>query len=766
MRNYIILNGTNSNTITGLLIQSLAPISKPLMRTEIEEIDGRDGDIITPLGFSAYDKQITIGLYGTYDINAIIAFFNSEGTVTFSNEPDKYYNYQIYDQIDFERLVRYRTATVTLHCQPFKFATTGESQTLDSGTPISAEGTNLVLEGSQLAPFSQFDLKGNTTQQTYSGKNLMDTYSFVGKNAAGTLTVSADGVLTLTGNTNSNGWCGINKDGTTLKDLAPNLVAGNTYYLYLQGNNLARTNIYLAGSAFGWERGTAHTITQSELNGSINIYGGYNTTTTFQIMITATSDNVYEPYVGGVPAPNPDYPQPVQVVTGENTVKIHGKNLIDVDFTSGTANGVTKTLNADGSITLNGHTTAAHGFYNISPLINFEAGKTYTLSVEVLSGSFTPYQSNTDFACVVTVGRDGNTNFGVNITGSTSATHTFQNQNSQAPYMWLNWTNNTTSTDAVFNNFTFRIQVEEGSTATSSEPYQEQSYPISLGSIELCKIGDYQDYIYKDGSDWKIHKAVGKAVLDGSVAPTATNTDATNTIRPRWESFLSPAPNSPAADRLLAKSNRFQAVSNWSADVEGIYYDEGSSSQVWLRISKTLASDQTQLVSWLQSNPVDLYYPLGLTSQTDTTITNAALIEQLDAIANQAHAYKTRTYVDSNAATGNVPHIIAATVVGSADGTVTNAGNIYSKPKLTIYGSGDVGVYLNGVQMLQIALGTLGNITIDTDLMEAYTSTIDNLQNRAVTGDYSNFKLAVGANKISFSGSVTSCIVENFSRWL
>lgn len=170
------------------------------------------------------------------------------------------------------------------------------------------------------------------------------------------------------------------------------------------------------------------------------------------------------------------------------------------------------------------------------------------------------------------------------------------------------------------------IQLEKGSQATSYAAYFEP--------IELCKIGDYQDYIYKDGSEWKIHKAVGKAVLDGSVAPTATNTDATNTIRPRWESFLSPAPNSPAADRLLAKSNRFQTVSNWSADVEGIYYDEGSSGQVWLRISKTLASNQTQVVSWLKSNPVYLYYPLGSTSQTDTAITNAALITQLGNVAS------------------------------------------------------------------------------------------------------------------------------------
>lgn len=123
MRNYITLNGKNSNEINGLLIQELPPISKPQIRTEVEEIDGRDGDIVTKLGFAAYDKEFTVGLYKDFDINEIIAYFNSEGTVVFSNESDKYYNYQIIDQIDFERLVRYRTATVRMHCQPFKYST-------------------------------------------------------------------------------------------------------------------------------------------------------------------------------------------------------------------------------------------------------------------------------------------------------------------------------------------------------------------------------------------------------------------------------------------------------------------------------------------------------------------------------------------------------------------------------------------------------------------------------------------------------------------
>lgn len=121
MIDYIELNGTKSTDVKGLIIQSLPPISKPKMRTSIEEIDGRDGDIVTKLGYAAYDKEVSIGLHGDFDIDDAISFFDSEGEVVFSNERDKYYRYQILDQIDFERLIRFRTATAKMHVQPFKY---------------------------------------------------------------------------------------------------------------------------------------------------------------------------------------------------------------------------------------------------------------------------------------------------------------------------------------------------------------------------------------------------------------------------------------------------------------------------------------------------------------------------------------------------------------------------------------------------------------------------------------------------------------------
>lgn len=152
--NYITINGVRSDTVRGLLIQSLPPITKPKMRTSIEEIDGRDGDVITKLGYSAYDKEVSIGLYGDFDIDDCIKFFDSEGNVVFSNEQDKYYRYTIIDQIDFERLIRFRTATVKFHVQPFKFSDVDKSISWSS---------NLIAVKDYESNSHSVDLKSHTT---------------------------------------------------------------------------------------------------------------------------------------------------------------------------------------------------------------------------------------------------------------------------------------------------------------------------------------------------------------------------------------------------------------------------------------------------------------------------------------------------------------------------------------------------------------------------------------------------------------------------
>ncbi len=137
--NYLVLNGKNSRYIQGLIISELPPVSKPLMRTQVEEIDGRDGDIVTELGFKAYDRIAKIGLSWNYDIDDVTDYFNSEGIVVFSNEPYLFYKYKIVSKIDYERLIRFRTANVTFHVQPFKYST------LETPLTFEPEGTSIEV---------------------------------------------------------------------------------------------------------------------------------------------------------------------------------------------------------------------------------------------------------------------------------------------------------------------------------------------------------------------------------------------------------------------------------------------------------------------------------------------------------------------------------------------------------------------------------------------------------------------------------------------
>lgn len=227
MISYIELNGEKSTNVKGLIIQSLPPITKPKMRTSNATIDGRDGDIVTKLGYAAYDKEVSIGLHGDFDIDDAIAFLDSEGEVVFSNEPDKYYRYQILDQIDFKRLVRFRTAKVKMHVQPFKydavdrtfdivnqFLHVGDYAAYRFGITVISSGGSIRVSGNatsdvdMVVPIESMSLSGSyTLTASASGsaagcalrlidgspsKSFGDSYMELRSNGDSTMTAAAD----------------------------------------------------------------------------------------------------------------------------------------------------------------------------------------------------------------------------------------------------------------------------------------------------------------------------------------------------------------------------------------------------------------------------------------------------------------------------------------------------------------------------------------------------------------------------------------------
>lgn len=227
MISYIELNGEKSTNVKGLIIQSLPTITKPKMRTSNATIDGRDGDIVTKLGYAAYDKEVSIGLHGDFDIDDAIAFLDSEGEVVFSNESDKYYRYQILDQIDFKRLVRFRTAKVKLHVQPFKydavdrtfdivnqFLHVGDYAAYRFGITVTSSGGSIRVSGNatsdvdMVVPIESMSLSGSyTLTASASGsaagcalrlidgspsKSFGDSYMELKSNGDSTMTAAAD----------------------------------------------------------------------------------------------------------------------------------------------------------------------------------------------------------------------------------------------------------------------------------------------------------------------------------------------------------------------------------------------------------------------------------------------------------------------------------------------------------------------------------------------------------------------------------------------
>ena len=142
----IIWKNKSSKEIEGLIITETPPISKPKMKVNKIEIDGRDGDIVEKVGYESYTKNIGIGLTRNFDIDEVIKYFTGEGELVISDEPDKVYIASIYDDVDYEKLLIMRKATVKFHVQPFKYLKDENKVSLNVTTQTSIDVTNQGLE--------------------------------------------------------------------------------------------------------------------------------------------------------------------------------------------------------------------------------------------------------------------------------------------------------------------------------------------------------------------------------------------------------------------------------------------------------------------------------------------------------------------------------------------------------------------------------------------------------------------------------------------
>lgn len=167
-------------------------------------------------------------------------------------------------------------------------------------------------------------VKGNTVQNSTKGYQLFD-FSKVISDGVNIVDYQKQ-TITIPAKTNNTGY------NQTLAELCPNIVAG-TYILSVTcSNSNAIKCIHLLESDKDINFNIACELTDEDINSKVAWYNAEttideNVISNFQIEKGSTAHD-YEPYTGGQPSPNPDYPQEVKGVS-EISGKIVGKNLFD-----------------------------------------------------------------------------------------------------------------------------------------------------------------------------------------------------------------------------------------------------------------------------------------------------------------------------------------------------------------------------------------------------------------------------------------------------
>lgn len=367
--------------------------------------------------------------------------------------------------------------------------------TSDSGTG------DLYLEDSVKYKIKMELNPSEIQQTTYNGYNLLNltdgTYSNNGVDA-----VVTNGVVTLSGTASANAFIDI--------PVAPDLTWTNTetYTVSAFNSSTASVNIRINTS------GTFDTQLNATNKTNTFTYGNEANMTTNKIILRVQSgaslsdfsftpmieigsgSATYEPYVGGMPVPNPLYPQDIHVTSGKNSITVCGKNLLDrstcednkgLVWVDGALFNETKSLTSD--------------LIRVAPnqelVMSYKAGIFFYDKNENYIGAL---QSD-----MTTIAKN-------NGAGATVNNFTVPNIDS-IYYMKLTFR---TGANGGIDLTTVNIQVENGSTATSYVPYQSQEYPIDLstmqvfyGNNDICKISTtdivYENVIFKNTPDNKYY---------------------------------------------------------------------------------------------------------------------------------------------------------------------------------------------------------------------------------------------------------------------
>ena len=350
---------------------------------------------------------------------------------------------------------------------------------------------------------------------------------------------------------------------------------------------------------------------------------------------SGSSASEWEEYTGGQPAPNPDYPQVIHTITGDNEVVVCGKNLFDKS-TSETKKFINKnTGNVDNS-----------NNWSASDFIPIEQNSNYIYS------GITNGWSGSAGTCFY----DSNKTF---ISSISSTTQSFTTPNN-AKYVRISLNTETPT----------QVQLEKGSTSSQYESYQSNSVLLTLGDKEVCKIGDYEDKIFKaikgneiydslaseekatlDYGKWYLRKAIGKVVLIGSGNTELWGNGGTATNYWEYQRSGLVGGTGTMAD---VKTNYFNQTDNSRVVILG-------NGGLYLRFPKASgidASTSALMNTWLSTHNTIVCYVLATPTNE---LFNDTIQEQLEDIYNNMLSYEgTTNILQENA---DLPFNIEATAI-------------------------------------------------------------------------------------------------------
>ena len=252
---------------------------------------------------------------------------------------------------------------------------------------------------------------------------------------------------------------------------------------------------------------------------------------------------------------------------------------------------------------------------NVSDLTNYYS-KTATdglLGAKLDKTTFEAYEIPSDFF----TGTDTVSAIGTNI----SLSNTSSSQLKSIVIYGDTAQDNTPTTDSPID-----IAVVTGEQTVAITGSDTQSYVINLGSLEICAIDNYKDYIYRNDGKWYKHKAIGKQTMSVSSLRDTYNDIAYAQV-PKQADAISY--DNYSSVKLFCTHAKYAAnASNWGSvyNINKIYTG-ATGTHYWIGIDKN--TTLTEAKAALDGGTI--YYVLA--AAIDEEITDASLVAQLDALA-------------------------------------------------------------------------------------------------------------------------------------